>query len=484
MSYGETVMKMQELFRGIEILETNVSGDLEISGVKYSSRQVLPGEMFVAIVGYETDGHKYIPDAIHRGASVILCQKDMPEDTPWIRVASTRRALAQLGANWYGHPAEAMKMVGITGTNGKTSVTYLLKSMLETQGAKVGLIGTICNLIGDEELPTERTTPESFELQGILAQMRDKGCTHVVMEVSSHALYLNRTATIPFTVGAFTNLTEDHLDFHETMENYRQAKSLLFSQCDQGVFNLADPTTPKMMAEAKCACCTFGAGGDIWAENVVLESDHVEMDVREGNFTGRLRIGIPGRFTVSNSLMAFAIGRKLGMDFHTAIEALSQAKGVKGRVEVVPTPGKDYTVLIDYAHTPDGLENVLRSVKDFAKGRVILVFGCGGDRDRKKRPLMGEIGVKYADITIVTSDNPRTEEPMSIIEDILEGMKNSFKTYIVEENRRKAIALALRLGQKDDMIILAGKGHETYQIIGKEKTHLDEREEVAAALWP
>ena len=475
-------MKMQELFRGIEILETNISADMEISGVKYSSRDVVPGDMFVAIVGYETDGHKYIPDGISRGAAVILCEKDMPEGTPWIRVASTRRALAQLGANWYGHPAESMKMVGITGTNGKTSVTYLLKSMLETQGAKVGLIGTICNLIGEEELPTERTTPESFELQGILAQMRDKGCTHVVMEVSSHALYLDRTATISFTVGGFTNLTEDHQDFHKTMENYRQAKSLLFSQCEDGVFNLADAATPQMLAEAKCRCTTFGEGGDIWAEDVRLESDHVEMVVREGENSGKLRIGIPGRFTVSNGLMAFAIGRKLGMDFQSALDALSQAKGVKGRVEVVPTPGKDYTVLIDYAHTPDGLENVLRSVKDFAKGRVILVFGCGGDRDNKKRPKMGEIAVKYADLTIVTSDNPRTEEPMAIIEQILAGIKTDPETYIVEENRRKAIALALRLGQKDDMIILAGKGHETYQIIGKEKTHLDEREEVAAAL--
>lgn len=476
-------MKIKNLFQGIEILDSNVPEELEIPAVRYSSRQVQPGDLFVAIVGYETDGHKYIPDAVARGASLILCEKEIPEGNFWIRVANTRRALAQLGANWYGHPAESMKMIGVTGTNGKTSVTYLLKSMLEQQGAKVGLIGTICNLIGEEALPTERTTPESFELQGILAKMRDKGCTHVVMEVSSHALYLDRTATIGFTVGAFTNLTEDHLDFHKTMENYRQAKSLLFSQCQQGVFNLADPATPKMIAEARCSCCTFGDGGDIWAENVLLASDHVEMDVREGDLRGRLSIGIPGRFTVSNGLTAFAIARKLGMDFHGAITALSQAKGVKGRIEVVPTPGKDYTVLIDYAHTPDGLENLLRSVKDFCRGRVILVFGCGGDRDNRKRPMMGEIAVKYADISIVTSDNPRTEEPMAIIEQILEGMKNSPEKYIVEENRRKAIALALRLGQKDDMIILAGKGHETYQILGKEKTHLDEREEVSAALW-
>ncbi len=476
-------MNIHELLKDIEILDCHLPQELEVPMVRYSSREVQPGDLFVAVVGYVTDGHKYIPDALNRGAAVILCEKDMPESGWWVRVPSTRRALAQLGANWYGHPADSMKMIGVTGTNGKTSVTYLLKSMLEQTGAKVGLIGTICNMIGDEELPTERTTPESFELQGILAQMRDQGCSHVVMEVSSHALFLDRVATIEFTVGAFTNLTEDHLDFHETMENYRKAKSLLFSQCKHGVFNLADPATPKMLQEATCDCYTVGQGGDLRAENVLLESDHVQMLVREGEQQGQLRVGIPGRFTVSNALMALGIARKLGVELAPAIEALSKAKGVKGRVEVVPTPGKDYTVLIDYAHTPDGLENVLRSVRDFCKGRVIVVFGCGGDRDSKKRPIMGMIAVKYADLAIVTSDNPRTEEPMAIIEDILAGMKDSASTYIVEENRRKAIRIALRLGRKDDMIILAGKGHETYQILGTEKTHLDEREEVAAALW-
>ncbi len=476
-------MKIQELLQGIEILGSYLPENFEIPAVRYSSREVQPGDLFVAVVGYVTDGHKYIPDALARGASVILCQTPPEEGVPYVQVASTRKALAQLGANWYGHPAKSMKMVGVTGTNGKTSVTYLLKSMLEQTGAKVGLIGTICNLIGEEELPTERTTPESFELQGILAQMRDKGCTHVVMEVSSHALFLDRVATIDFTVGAFTNLTEDHLDFHGTMENYRQAKSLLFRQCEHGVFNLADPVTPLMIREAHCNCFTVGQGGDLWAENVHLESDHVQMEVCCGTETAALRVGIPGRFTVSNALTALAIGMKLGMTMEEGTLALSKAQGVKGRVEVVPTPGKDYTVLIDYAHTPDGLENVLRSVKDFCKGRILLVFGCGGDRDSKKRPMMGEIAVKYADLSIVTSDNPRTEEPMTIIEDILEGMKGAEDRYVVEENRRKAIRLALRMGRKDDMIILAGKGHETYQILGTVKTHLDEREEVAQALW-
>ncbi len=477
-------MKLKELLAGIAVLETNAPMDMEIGGVGYASNQVQAGELFAAVPGYATDGHKYIPDAIARGAAVILCERDMPDSTPWVRVASTRAALAQLGANWYGHPAEAMQVIGVTGTNGKTSVTYLLKTLLETAlGAKVGLIGTICNLIGDEELPTERTTPESFALQGILAKMRDAGCTHVVMEVSSHALYLHRVDEIPFRVGAFTNLTEDHLDFHGTMENYRRAKALLFTRCEKGVFNLDDPTAEKMIADASCEIYTVGTTdkAQLVGENIELGADYVRLTLREGEETAQLRIGIPGRFTVSNALIAAGIARQLGISLDAAATALSGAKGVKGRIEVVPTPGRDYTVLIDYAHTPDGLENVLHSVRDFCRGRLIVVFGCGGDRDRAKRPIMGHIAETLADLVIVTSDNPRTEEPMAIIRDILTGMTR--KPALVEENRRRAIRQALRYAQKNDIVVLAGKGHETYQILGTEKTHLDEREEVASALW-
>lgn len=476
-------MKLKTLLRDIEILEINAPMDLEVCGVRYSSRAVTPGDLFVAVPGYATDGHRYIPDAVERGAAVVLCEREMPENVPWVRVASCRKALAQLGVNWYGHPADSMQIIGVTGTNGKTSVTYLLKALLEQAvGAKVGLIGTICNMIGEEMLETERTTPESFELQGILAKMRDAGCTHVVMEVSSHALYLHRVGGIHFTVGAFTNLTEDHLDFHKTMEAYAQAKSLLFRQCSRGVFNIDDPASKTMMADAACTCYTVGAAGELRAENVELGADHIRMTVREGESSAQLRLGIPGRFTVSNALMALGIARQLGIGLEDAVAALSQAKGVKGRIEVVPTPGKDFTVLIDYAHTPDGLEKVLRSVRDFCRGRLIVVFGCGGDRDRTKRPIMGQIAAKNADFAIVTSDNPRTEQPMDIIRDILAGMKDCKIPYVVEENRRAAIRAALRCARKNDMIVLAGKGHETYQILGTEKTHLDEREEVANAL--
>lgn len=478
-------MRLDKLLEGIAVLETNAPQDMEISGVSYSSRSVKSGELFVAIPGYETDGHRYIPDAVAHGAAIVLCEREMPETVPWVRVRSAREALAALGANWYGHPSEAMKMIGVTGTNGKTSVTYLLKSVLEqTVNAKVGLIGTICNKIGDEVLETERTTPESFELHGILAQMRDADCSHVVMEVSSHALYLHRVGQIHYTVGAFTNLTEDHLDFHKTMEEYRKAKAILFRNCDRGVFNIDDPTAAKMIDDSACSVYTVGnaENADLSVREAELASDHVAMEVCEGGQSCRVRVGIPGRFTVSNALVVLGIARQLGISLSDAARALGNAEGVKGRIEVVPTPGTDYTVLIDYAHTPDGLENVLRSVRDFCRGRLIAVFGCGGDRDRTKRPIMGEIGVRCSDLAIITSDNPRTENPSAIIADILEGVKNAGKPYLVEENRRKAIRLAMATAKKDDIIVLAGKGHETYQIIGKEKTHLDEREEVASAL--
>ncbi len=478
-------MRLQKLLNGIEILETNAPMDLEIGGVRYSSRDVAAGDLFVAVPGYATDGHKYIPDAVQRGAAVVLCERETPETVPWVRVRSSREALSKLGANWYGDPSEKMQVIGVTGTNGKTSVTYLLKALLENAiGAKVGLIGTICNLIGDEVLETERTTPESFDLQGLLAKMADAGCTHVVMEVSSHALFLHRAANIHFRVGAFTNLTEDHLDFHKTMEEYGKAKAILFRHCDRGVFNVNDPASKTMIDGSTCSVYTVGVerDADLRAEEIELGADHIEMNVFEGRQRAHIRLGIPGRFTVGNALIALGIARRLDIPLAEAAEALSLAKPVKGRIEVVPTPGKDYTVLIDYAHTPDGMEKILRSVRDFCKGRLIAVFGCGGDRDRTKRPVMGQIAVRLADLVIVTSDNPRTEEPRAIINDILAGISGTETPVLVEENRRKAIRLAMRIAQKDDVIVLAGKGHETYQVIGTEKTHLDEREEVAAAL--
>ena len=478
-------MKLSELLREIEVLSSTAPLTAEITGVSYDSRKTAPGHLFVAIPGFAADGHKFIPAAMERGAAAVLCERPPEDGTPYVQVPDARAALARLGANWYGRPAEKLTVVGVTGTNGKTSTTCLLKHVLERCcGAKVGLIGTIQNMIGDEALETERTTPESFELQGLFAEMLEKGCTHVVMEVSSHALYLHRVDCVPFAVGVFTNLTEDHLDFHKTMEAYRQAKALLFARCRVGVFNVDDEMVKKTLREASCEAVTVSAKqeADLYAAGIELAADHVAFTARTAAQTAAVRLGIPGTFTVYNALSVLGAALALGLPLDGAAAALADAKPVKGRVEVVPTPGKDYTVLIDYAHTPDALENTLRSVRGFCKGRLISVFGCGGDRDPIKRPIMGRIGVDLSDLAVITSDNPRTEDPGKIIEDILAGVRGLGRPYVVVENRRAAIRYAMDTAQTNDVIVLCGKGHETYQILGTEKTHLDEREEVAAHL--
>ena len=477
-------MKLKELLNGISILETNVDMELEVADVAYDSRKVQPGGMFVAITGFATDGNRFIPMALEKGAVVVVTAVRPQTDIPFVLVESDRKALARIGANRFGHPAKAMTMIGITGTNGKTSVTLLLKHVIEqTLGAKVGLIGTMENLIGDEVVPTERTTPESYELQALFARMRDGGCKYVVMEVSSHALCLDRVEGVRYDVAAFTNLSVDHLDFHETMENYCDAKAMLFQRCGRAVMNCDDPWFARMRTQVTCDVLTtsVASAAGLYAADVQLLAGGVEFTAMCGDKAVAVTLPIPGKFTVYNALTVLGCAVQLGIPLETAATALVTAKGVKGRVEVVPTPGKPYTVLIDYAHTPDGLENVLSSVRGFCKGRLIAVFGCGGDRDRSKRPVMGSIGVKLADIAVITSDNPRTEEPAAIIQDILEGTVGA-KNAVVVENRVQAIHYAMDIAEKDDIIVLAGKGHETYQEICGVKHHMDERELVAEYL--
>ena len=477
-------MKLSELLHGIDVLETNLPQDLEIGSVAYDSRKVTPGALFVAITGFAADGNRFIPMALEKGALAVVTAKKPQEDIPYILVENDRLALAQLGANYYGHPAEAMTMVGITGTNGKTSSTLLLKHVIEqVRGEKVGLIGTMSNLIGHEELPTDRTTPESFELQALFARMRDAGCKYVIMEVSSHAIALERVAGVHFDVAAFTNLTGDHLDFHKTMENYCDTKAELFRRCTKGVLNCDDAWFDRMSAGATCSVLTTSVAGTagLYARDVQMLSDGISFTAVRGEKTVPVQLAIPGRFTVYNALTVLGMAMELGISLEEAAGALSTARGVKGRVEVVPTPGKPYTILIDYAHSPDGLENVLLSVRDFCKGRLIALFGCGGDRDRTKRPVMGGIGVRLADLAVITSDNPRTEEPAAIIADIVAGLGDA-KNYVVVENRVEAIGYAMDIAGKDDIIVLAGKGHETYQEICGVKHHMDEREIVAQFL--
>ncbi len=473
-------MKLSDLLKDIPIKETTAPQDLTLSGVSYDSRQAKPGDLFVAIAGYETDGHRYIPMAVEKGASCVLCQRKPEGNIPYVLVEDSRAALAQLGRNWFGDPAASMTMVGVTGTNGKTTTTYLLKDLLEKcLGAKVGLIGTNQNMIGDEILHTERTTPESFELQALFRAMADAGCSHVVMEVSSHALCLQRVAGIQFAVGLFTNLSQDHLDFHETMENYCDAKAMLFQQSGAGVYNADDPWAGRVTRNAPCPLLSYGEKtGDLTAGNIRLTAEGVDFDARCQGESVPVHVGIPGGFTVYNALGVLAAAKVLGIAVADSAAALAQSKGVKGRVEIVPVPW-DYTILIDYAVTPDAIENVLNTVRGFAEGRVVLLFGCGGDRDRGKRPKMGKIAAQLADFLVVTSDNPRTEDPDAIISEILPGLEGTQTPYVVEADRVKAIRYAMDHAQPKDVIILAGKGHETYQIVGHEKRHLDEREVIA-----
>jgi len=478
-------MKLKNILQDIDIISMNADPELEISDICYDSRAAKEGDLFVAVVGFNSDGHRFIPMAVEKGAAAVICQVAPEGDVPYVQVSDSRFAMAIASRNLFGDPAGKMCMIGITGTNGKTTSTYLIKQVLERcLGAKVGLIGTNANMIGDEIIPTERTTPESYELHCLFKKMYDAGCTHVVMEVSSHSLSLHRVAGIHFNVGAFTNLTQDHLDFHGNMEEYAAAKAKLFAMCDHGVINYDDPYGSFMMSRAQCPVTSYSADSNeasLLAKDIKLLPDCVKFCAVATGEIQRVRLNIPGRFSVYNALGVIACCTNLGISMADCAEALELAGGVKGRVETVPTDG-DYTIVIDYAHTPDALENVLRAVRESAEGRVVALFGCGGDRDRGKRPIMGRIGTELSDFAIITSDNPRTEDPDAIIEDILEGVSAKKSRYITISNRVEAIEYAIENHRQGDIIVLAGKGHETYQEINHVKYHMDEREIVAEIL--
>jgi UDP-N-acetylmuramoyl-L-alanyl-D-glutamate--2,6-diaminopimelate ligase len=477
-------MKLSELLKDISVVECTANLETDISAICYDSRKATPGSLFVAISGFASDGNRFIPMAVGKGSVAVVTAKKPVTDVPYILVENDRLALSLLATNFYDCPAKKMKLIGVTGTNGKTSTTLLLKQVLEkTLGAKVGLIGTMENMVGQEVIPTERTTPESLELQQLFDRMQRAGCSHVVMEVSSHALTLDRVGGVRFDVAAFTNLTEDHLDFHKTMDAYCDAKAELFARCDRAVINIDDSYAYRMQEKAACPVIRTSCHvADLYATDVVMEAEGISFTAVAGEKRVPVSLPIPGKFTVYNALSVIGIALQLGVSLEDSARALATVYGVKGRMEVVPTPGTPYSVLIDYSHTPDALENVITSVKNFCKGRVITVFGCGGDRDPIKRPIMGHIGVKLSHIGIITSDNPRTEDPNSIIADILKGVKVADGLYYVVPERRLAIRYAMDIAQKDDIIILAGKGHETYQEINGVKHHLDEREEVAQHL--
>ena len=478
-------MKLRELIKNLSIIEMNADAELEISGVSYDSRKTEKGDMFVAIRGFEADGHKFIPKAVENGAAVILCEEKPSCDIPYVLVSDSRYGLAIVSRDFFGDPASEMTMIGITGTSGKTSSSYLIKHMLESKlDAKVGLVGTNGNMIGDEFLHTEHTTPESYELHKLFRHMADSGCTHVVMEVSSHSLTLERVAGIHFDVALYTNLSQDHLDFHGTMEEYAAAKRKLFSMCSLGCFNLDDAWADFMRDGASCRTMTFSTEkneADLVAKDIRLTADGVRFASVSGDEISITKLGIPGMFSVYNALGTMSVGLALGLSLADCSDAMSSAKGVKGRLEIVPT-GRDFSVVIDYSHKPDALEKVLKTLKPVTRGRLIALFGCGGDRDKLKRPIMGRIAADNADLVVVTSDNPRTEDPDEIIREIVAGMKDKRTPTKVICDRREAIAWAIDNAAPGDVLLLAGKGHEDYQVVGHEKHHMDEREIVSDCL--
>ena len=476
-------MKLHELLQNTGMTAEAMDTDREITAITCDSRRVEPGCLFVCIDGTAVDGHRFAAAAEADGAAAVVVQRDMGLRTQLL-TDNSRRAWAEICANWFGRPSERLHLIGVTGTNGKTTTTTLIKSMLEHAGHKVGLIGTIQNMVGDRVLPARHTTPDSYDLQSMLALMVVEGCDYCVMEISSHALDQQRVAGCFCDIGIFTNLTQDHLDYHKTMENYLAAKKRLFSMCRTGIVNLDDAAAPEMMREVPCELVTYSATSDradYVARNIRHRADGVDFELVGIGQIGRVRMRIPGQFSVYNALAAATACLTAGMDFQTVVEALSAAEGVKGRAEVVPT-GRDFTVVIDYAHTPDGIENICRTLKECCKGRLVTLFGCGGDRDKTKRPKMGAIAAALSDYLVITSDNPRSEAPEAIIRDILAGLEGTKTPYTVIENRVEAIRWAIAHAQPGDTLLLAGKGHETYQILADGVIHLDEREVVAEAL--
>lgn len=460
-----------------------VGGDVEIANIEYDSRKVHKGDLFCCVTGTFSDGHEYAPMAKELGAAALVVERRLDIDLPQLIVPNTRIAMAEMAAAYYAYPSREMKMIGVTGTNGKTSTTYMIKSIAEEAGLKVGLIGTIHNLIGDRIVETERTTPASVDLQRLLREMKNSGVELVVMEVSSHALDQARVHGVEFDLAIFTNLTQDHLDYHKTFENYLAAKKKLFLQAKRAIVNADDPHFTSITQGLNIPLTTFGVRekADFCANDIEITTAGAQFNMHTPNGDINTKISIPGLFSVFNALGAAAACMLLGFAGEAIRSGLNKLKSVSGRLEPLPTGG-DYSVLLDYAHTPDALENVLRTVRGFAKGRVVTLFGCGGNRDKAKRPIMGEIAGRYSDFLVVTSDNPRDEEPMSIITSVLEGVNKSGCPHEVIEDRRAAIKYALENAKAKDVIVLAGKGHENYQEIGGGKRHFDEKEIVAELL--
>lgn len=508
---------------------TTIEGDLgvEVMAVTYDSRRVAPGGAFFTVRGFVEDGHKYIPEAVERGAGVLVVEGEEglrlarlglgsrpPERAPvLVSVPDVRAAMGRAAANFYGHPSRKLRVIGVTGTNGKTTTTHLVRELLEAQGRSCGLIGTVQTIAGGEALPAGRTTPEAFDLQGLADRMLKAGDTYLSMEVGSHALCLGRVLGFEFDAAVFTNLTQDHLDFHGDMESYFEAKSRLFTGLGlsylgelkpgpkTAILNADDEHSERLAGMCRVPVVTYGLGTGrmrpgLLARDVKLEPGQTTFTLvaaeglgaglgRLGGFEAPVRLSMTGRHNVSNALAALGAVLAEGLPPEKAVAGLAAVHGAAGRFETVDA-GQDFMAVVDYAHTPDGLENVLQAARALHPKRLITVFGCGGDRDRTKRPLMGGVVGRLADLCVVTSDNPRSERPEAIIDDIEPGLRRlgleKGQAYLVEPDRAQAIALAVRVARRGDLVLVAGKGHETYQIFADRTIHFDDREVLAEAI--
>lgn len=479
-------MELKKILSGLEGLKAKGNLDLDIKSLESDSRKIGKDSMFVAIKGFDTDGHEYINDAIEKGARAVMVEEGtdikklkIPEEVTIIVAPNTRYSLSIAASNFYKNPSKKFKLIGVTGTKGKTTTTFMIKSILEKQGKKVGLIGTIAKYIGDKKLEdSERTTPDSLELQKLFYEMAKEKVDVVVMEVSSQSLKLDRVAGLQFEIGVFTNFLRDHISpkEHPDMEDYFNSKVKMFSMCKKAYINADDVQIQKLKKmDLPCEIKTYGIDNpcNVLAKDITVTSASVDFKVKIGEKNERVKADIPGRFSVYNSLAAISVATELGCNADSIKEALLEVK-VPGRSELVENK-KELTIMIDYAHSPESLESILTAVKTYTRGRLISVFGCGGDRDSTKRPIMGEISGRIADFTIITSDNPRTEDPNEIIKSIETGMKKSKGKYVCIENRRDAIKHAIKMANKTDVIVLAGKGHEPYQEINGVKHDFDER---------
>ncbi|WP_392486372.1 UDP-N-acetylmuramoyl-L-alanyl-D-glutamate--2,6-diaminopimelate ligase [Haloimpatiens sp. FM7315] len=473
-------MILKELLHNLDYTLLKGSEDIDINNIQYDSRKIKKGDVFFCIKGYSVDGHDYIKSALDNGASAIICEKEIGEVqvSALIRVEDSRKALASAAANFYDTPSRKMKIIGITGTNGKTTSAFMIKSILEEAGYKVGLIGTIANYIGDKKIHSERTTPESLELQKLFNDMVEAKVEYCVMEVSSHSLSLDRVYGINFSEAIFTNLTQDHLDFHKTFDNYYNAKLKLFKNTEDSIINIDDGYGNRVFKDAKGKKTTYGLNknADVFASKINLHPRGVDFKVNYEDSNELIDLKIPGKYNVYNALgcIASCLNQKITIkDIKAGLEKVQ----VPGRCELVTKKyNLDFDVIVDYAHTPDSLDNILKTAREFTEGRLICVFGCGGDRDKTKRPIMGKIGTDLSDIAIITSDNPRTEEPSKILQDIISGLDSD--NYVVIEDRREAIKEAIKIAKAKDVIVIAGKGHEDYQVLKDRTIHFDEREVV------